>query len=131
MLDLRVASAVLGVDVQRMFFSVTLDGKTNILYQYGWDIDGTNGEKIINVYQLSWMCKDWVYKNYGLVVAKNHRTWKKYKPADYKNDYEAEAFYYGKYIGDTITQRFIEDNEYDAVFRATEWIYKREKERND
>ena len=128
MLNLEVASAVLGVKVDKIFFSVIKDGKTLVLYQFVNE-NGNSDELGVGIYKLAHLCKDWAYKNHGLVVAKNHRTWKKYKPADYKNDYEAEAFYYGVYIGDTITSRFIEDNEYDAVFRATEWIYKREKER--
>ncbi len=75
----------------------------------------------INIYELAFKCKDFIYKNNGLIVSKNHRTWN-HPSTDYTDDYEVVCYVYKNTHPTTITRTFIFNSEPEAVFKACEWF---------
>lgn len=80
----------------------------------------------INLYELAHMCKEWAYKNNGMIVSKNHRTWEKISlsdnQSDYTDDWEAIGYVYTGNPANTLTNEFICDTEPEAIFKACQWI---------
>ena len=113
----ELLSKILGTGIPD---NLKLYGKTDVTYTFGSNMLS------INIYELAHKCKEWSYKNHGLIISKNHRTWRNISledvTSDYTDDWEAKGYFYNGDPSKTISKEFICNSEPESIFRACQWI---------
>jgi hypothetical protein len=97
----EVISAVMGHDVE--FIKYTMN---DMLYQ---NVPGCRSS--INVYELAHMCKEWALR----------KCYELHSHIAYENDEYSFCEARGLDVNDR--EVFIDDDEPEAIFKATEWVY--------
>jgi len=96
--------------------------KENMVAYLAHDNNDVPYEDSINLYELAFLCKEWVYKNSWKEIAS-------YQLQDANQEYRVIVGTDLKFSAKD-KQGFYADTEVKAIIKATEWVYKQsEKER--